>query len=114
MEHYLNKPLYTYRIFCEGGHLFTACLPERTEEEALKSLETNGTTSWYFIDAVNNVKRAAVFYSKIVGVDSLSKDPIIIKNVSGTLKAFAYDQKSEKIVEEPKKPSVGRVARKGW
>ena len=113
MEQYLNVPLYTFRVYCDGGHLFSALIPEREAKEALEFTKHNPLFSFYFADPHNNLFEAAIESHKISAVMCMSATPRIIKNDSGTLRVSVYDQKKEKPVKTVKPKSVGRVLRKG-
>lgn len=109
MKDFIEVPLYTYRVFCEGGHVFSACLPEQDTKAAFRFVKSSGY--FVYIDVSNKVKDVSYNPTKVIGIDSLSKDPRIIGNNAGKIEARVYDPKKDK-VEKPETP-VGRVARKG-
>jgi len=110
IKQFLNVPLYTYRVFCEGGHVFKALLPEKDDASAFDFVKTCFPSFWLFTDQQNKVKSAVVESSKIVAIDALSKDPLLIEDRNGVLVASVFNGNSKPAQDPPKR--VGRSIRR--
>ena len=115
----IGTPLYPYRVYALGGHVFKAYAPFKQPKEFwehVKSLKADNK-DFEAVTFTNARKIVEICFTAkdILGFDTaymVEDGPMIIEDKSGKMEAVPYDQKKHRDLKvKPKQASVVNVGK---